>query len=270
MKVRLALFCLLGGLCFTVSALGEGHFGWWYLSGVVMTAALAPVVRFGTRSLIGQWGTLAMVLVVIGLVCTLSEAVVFFPEQKAQMVVAMTGGTVLYLLASAVMTLIAKMLKLRKDGAPAVTHRSIALAIPMILLAAISYLVYYEIFGAITFTYFTKGYYPHAVEQVMAMGAWFYAYEIARGLLMTLAALPVIYTLRLPRWQAAVIVGLIMWVVGGAGPLLTPNTMMNAAQRFIHVAEIFTQNFSLGVTATLLLRPRKAALQAPVQFLTAA
>jgi hypothetical protein len=68
----------------------------------------------------------------------------------------------------------------------------------------------------------------------------------------------VIYTLRLPRLQAALIIGLLVWVVGGAAPLLVPNEMMTAMQRYIHVGEIFTQNFLLGVTATLLIRPRKA------------
>ena len=76
---------------------------------------------------------------------------------------------------------------------------------------------------------------------------------------MTLAVLPVIYTLRLPRLQAALIVGLLVWVVGGAAPLLVPNEMMGATQRYIHIGEIFTQNFLLGVTATLLMRPRKSA-----------
>jgi hypothetical protein len=269
MNVRIALFCLLSGLCFMVSALGAGHFGWWYLSGVVTAGAIVPVVRFGPRSLIAQWGTIFLVLVMVGLVCTMSEAVVFFPEQKAEMLKGAVGGTVLYLLASAVMTLIAKALKLRDESRQEVAHRSFGMAIPMVLLAAVSYLIYYEIFGAITFTYFTKSYYPHAVEQVMAMGSSFYVYEIARGLLMALAALPVIYTLRLTRWQAAVTVGLLVWVVGGLGPLLVPNAGMVTAQRYIHVVEIFTQNFALGVTATLLLRPKKAALPAQLHSATA-
>jgi hypothetical protein len=34
--------------------------------------------------------------------------------------------------------------------------------------------------------------------------------------------------------------------------------MMEPAQRYIHIVEIFTQNFSLGVTAVWLLRPRAA------------
>jgi hypothetical protein len=235
-----------------------------------MVAAFVPVVRFGVRNLIGQWCTISLALVVIALVCTISEAIVFIPERKAQYITAFAGGTVLYLLASTAMTLLAKVLKLREDGGPLVTNRSIAMAIPMVLLAAVSYLVYYEVFGAITYEFFTKGYYPHAAEQVAAMGPWFFAYQIGRGLVMTLGVLPVIYTLRLPRWQAAVAVGLLVWMVGGLGPLLTPSTMMSGAQRSIHVIEIFTQNFSLGVTATLLLRPKKATLPMPAASVTAA
>ena len=90
------------------------------------------------------------------------------------------------------------------------------------------------------------------------MGAWFFAYQIARGLLMTVAILPVIYTLRLPRWQAALIVGLLVWVIGGAAPLLVPNELMLPAQRYIHIVEILTQNAALGITAVLLLRPSRS------------
>jgi hypothetical protein len=79
---------------------------------------------------------------------------------------------------------------------------------------------------------------------------------------MTLAVLPIIYTLRLPRWQAALAVGLLVWIVGGAGPLLVPNAAMVTAQRYIHIGEIFTQNFSLGITAVLLLRPKMTKVAA--------
>lgn len=265
MNMRIALFCLLGGLCFTISAMGAGHFGWWYVSGLLTVAALVPVVRFGPRGMVAQGVTMFVMLVLIGLVCTLSEGVVFFPEKKAQMIAGFVGGSVLYLIVAVVLAVLAKLLKLRKEQNEEIAHRSVGMAIPMVLLAAFSYLVYYEIFGAITYQFFTKGYYPHAVEQVSAMGAWFFGYQIARGLVMTLSILPVIYALRLPRWQAALIVGLLVWVIGGAAPLLVPNEMMGATQRYIHIGEIFTQNFLLGVTATLLMRPRKsAAVAAPM------
>jgi hypothetical protein len=70
--------------------------------------------------------------------------------------------------------------------------------------------------------------------------------------------LPIIYSLRLPRWQAALAVGLMVWIVGGGAALLVPNSMMIAAQRYIHIVEIMTQNVSLGITAVWLLRPRTA------------
>jgi len=260
MNLRIALFCILGGLCFTISAMGAGHFGWWYLSGVLTAAVLVPVVRFGPRGMVAQGSAMFLMLVLIGLVCTLSEGVVFFPEKKAQMLAGLFGGSVLYLIAAVVLTVLARLLKLRKELDEETAHRSVIVAIPMVLLAAFSYLVYYEIFGAITYQFFTKGYYPHAVEQVAAMGAWFFAYQIARGLVMTLAVLPVIYTLRLPRWRAALMVGLLVWVIGGAAPLLVPNEMMGAMQRYIHIGEIFTQNFLLGVTATLLMRRKATAV----------
>jgi len=58
--------------------------------------------------------------------------------------------------------------------------------------------------------------------------------------------------------QAAIAVGLILWVAGGAAPLLMPNSLMGPTQRFIHTIEILAQNASLGITAVLLLRPRPA------------
>jgi hypothetical protein len=82
---------------------------------------------------------------------------------------------------------------------------------------------------------------------------------------MTLAALPIIYTLRMRRWHAALAVGASLWVVGGAAPLLVPNVLMVPAQRFIHIIEILTQNALLGITAVQLLRPKQAAVTAPMQ-----
>ncbi len=265
LNMRMGVFCLLGGLCFTVSALGAGHFWLWWLCGVITVASLTPVVRFGPRNLLAQFAAISLALVMIGLVCTMSEAVVFFPEMKAQLATSLIGGTVMYLLVAAVLVGLGKALGLRAGEEQEVSHRSLALAIPMVLLAAFSYLVYYEIFGAITFQYFTKQYYPHAAELAIAMGIWFPIYQLGRGLAMTLAVLPVIYTLRLPRWQAAITVGLLVWIVGGGAPLLVPNAMMAATQRYIHIVEIFTQNFSLGMTAVWLLRPRAAKLAAMAQ-----
>jgi hypothetical protein len=263
MKLRIGLFCLLSGLCFTVSALGAGHFGWFLLSGVITAAALLPVVRFGPRGPLAQGAVILLALVLIGLVCTLSEGALFYPEMRAQLAQSAVSGALIYLLAAAVMAGLGVALKLTTSGEQPIAHRSPVKAALMVLLSGFAYVVYYEVFGAIAYQFFTKQYYPHAAEQAMALGIWFPVYQLARGVAMTLAVLPIVYTLRLPRWQAALAVGLLVWIVGGGAPLLVPNGVMVTAQRYIHIVEIFTQNFSLGVTAVFLLRPKKARVVHP-------
>lgn len=267
---RIGLYCLLGGLCFTVSALGAGHFWLWWLSGAVTTAALVPVARFGPRHPLALLGAIYLTLVVVGLVCTLSEAVLFYPGMKAEALRDLMGGATMYLITAAVLVALAKALKLTEPAALPVEHRPVGIAIPMVLLAGLSYVLYYQVFGMIAFEFFTKQYYPHAVEQVGALGVFFYVYQWARGTLMVLAVLPIIYALRLPRWQAALAVGALVWIVGGGAPLLVPNAMMIATQRYIHIVEIMTQNVSLGITAVFLLRPRTAAAAESIQSAPAA
>jgi hypothetical protein len=256
--VRIGLYCLLGGLCFTVSAMGAGHFWWWWLSGVITVAALTPVARFGPRHPLAQGGAIYLTLMVVGLACTLSEAVLFYPSMKAEALRDLMGGATMYLITTIVLVALARLLKLSEPAEQVVEHRRLAIAIPAVFAAGVSYLVYYLIFGAIAYQFFTKQYYPHAAEQVAALGQGFWVYQLGRGTLMVLAVLPIIYTLRLPRWQAALAVGLIVWIVGGGAALLVPTPMMIAAQRYTHIVEIMTQNVSLGITAVFLLRPRTA------------
>ena len=70
---------------------------------------------------------------------------------------------------------------------------------------------------------------------------------------MTLSILPVLFTLRLSRAKFAIVTGMIVWIAGGAAPLLIPNDFMTPIQRLIHVIEILTPNFSLGISAAYLL-----------------
>ena len=253
---KMGLFCVVGGLCFTGSALGAGHFGWWWLAGVLISVALLPVVRCGPRNAWAQFGVMAAVLIVVGLLCTLSEAVLFYPETKKMLVPALAGGAAFYGIAAAALAVIARMLRLNSSSGIQAEHRPGAVAIPMVMLSGLSYVVYYLVFGAITFQFFTKQFYPHAVEQTAALGYWFWVYQFGRGLLMTLAVLPVIYSLRMPRGKAAIVVGLMIWIVGGGASLLVPSTLMVPAQRYMHIIEIMTQNVSLGMTAVWLLRPK--------------
>ena len=257
MKLRVILYCLLGGLPFTIAAAGAGHFIWWWFSGVLFAASFVPVALFGPRKAAGQFGVIFPVFLIVTALCTWSEALIFVPGYSQRAIRDLSGALFIYLIASAVLTLLASLLKLSKPGEPAPPHRSSISAVFLILLSGFAYVFYYLIFGSITYQFFTKGYYPEATQIVAHLGVWnFWGIELARGVLMTLAVVPIIYTLRMKRWHAAIAVGSILWICGGLALLLVPNEMMGARQRLIHTVEIFTQNFPLGVTALLLLRPK--------------
>jgi hypothetical protein len=258
MKPRVLLYCLLGGLPLTIAAFGAGHFASWWLSGILFAASFVPVALFGPRTLIGQFAVIAPVLLIVSVLCLWSEGLIFVPGYSHHAYRDLISSVVMYLIFAAVLAVLAQVLKLSKPVDLPVPHRSVAGVVFGPLLCALAYTLYYLIFGAITYQFFTKGYFPEAEQAVGRLGLWFWVIQIARGLLMTLAVLPVIHTLRMKRWHAVIVVGLLLWITGGLGPLAVPNDFMGAIYRFIHTVEIFTQNFSLGVTAVLLLRPRPA------------
>jgi hypothetical protein len=262
MKVRVILYCLLGGLPLTIAASGAGHFTWWWLSGILFALSFVPVALFGPRRASGQFGAIIPVLLIVTALCTWSEALIFVPSYSQHAYRILFGAVFMYSIVAVVLAVLATTLKLSKVGESGVPHRTFVSAVFLILLSGFAYVVYYLIFGAITYQFFTKGYYPEATQAVARLGLWFWGIQLARGVLMTLAVVPIIYTLRMKRWHAAIAVGSIIWICGGAGPLLVPNELMGTTQRFIHIVEIFTQNFSLGVTAVLLLRPRSVPVAA--------
>lgn len=255
MRWRVVLYCLLGGLPLTIAALGAGHFPWWWLSGILMAAAFVPIALFGPRTALGQFAVTAPVLLIVTVVCTWSEAVLFFPKYREQETRDLFSSIVTYLILGGIMAVLARLLKLSKPTDLPVTHRSFFGATFAVILSGLAYVLYYLVFGSITYQFFTKGYYPDAPQTVARLGVWwFWGIQLARGILMTLAVLPVIFTLRMKRWHAAIVVGLLIWILGGLALLVVPNEVLGGTQRLIHTVEIFTQNFSLGFTAVLLLR----------------
>jgi hypothetical protein len=259
MKSRVVLYCALGGLPMLIAAMGAGHFAWWWISGIVLAASFVPIALFGPRSALGQFGVIAPVLAIITVLCTWSEALIFAAGFKEQAARNLIGALVMYLIVAAVLAVLAWGLRLPKTATSTVEHRSVPSTIALVAVCGVAYAVYYLIFGAITYQYFTKGYYPEAAQTAQAMGIWFWAIQIGRGALMTLAVIPAIYTLRMSRWQTAIAIGALIWVAGGLAPLLVPNAFMGTTQRIIHVFEILSQNAPLGITAGLLLRPKPTA-----------
>lgn len=259
MKSRITLYCVLGGLPMLIAAMGAGHFGWWWISGVVLAAAFVPVALFGPRSVLGQFGVVAPALAIITVLCTWSEALIFAPGFREQAARNLIGALVMYLIVSAALAILARLLKLPQVSGNTVQHRSVPGTVALVVVCGMAYAIYYFVFGAITYQFFTKGYYPEAAQTAANLGVWFWMIQIGRGALMTLAVLPAIYTLRMSRWQNAIAIGVLIWVAGGLAPLLVPNALMGTTQRVIHIFEILSQNAPLGITAGLLLRPKPSA-----------
>jgi len=269
MKVRIVLYCLLAGLPLLLGAAGGGSWTAFWVAGIVLSTAFVPVALFGPRSPMDQFDVIAPALLIITALCTWSEALIFVaaPEFQQHRIQALIGSCVMYLIMAAFLAALAHGLKLNREAVVNIDHRGLRSTVVMILLCGAAYLLYYLVFGAITFEFFTKGYYPEATRVVENLGLWFWVIQFARGAVMTLAVVPILNTLRMPRWQSAIVLGLVIWIAGGLAPLLLPNPFMSLAQRMIHVAEIFTQNFRLGITAGLLLRPKAAK---PLKLSTAA
>jgi hypothetical protein len=258
-KLRVLLYCLLGGLPLTTAALGAGHFAWWWLSGILLAASFVPIALHGPRGALRQLGVIAPVLLIVTVLCTWSEALIFLPGAAARDLV---GALVLYAIEAVVLASLVAALRLNREEGPRVPHHPLPATASMVMACGVAYALYYLVFGAITYQFFTKGYYPEAEQVAQRLGLWLWVIQIGRGALMTLAVLPAIRTLRLARVPAAVAVGALMWIAGGAAPLLPPNDFMGTTQRLIHIVEILTQNAALGITAVLLLRPRPAPVAA--------
>ncbi len=258
--LRVVLYCLLGGLSLTTIALGNRGFGWYWLAGIVLSASFVPVALFGPRRVLSQFGVLAPVLLIVTVLCLWSEALIFVqaPEIQQHAVRDFVGASLIYLIVAAVLAVLAVILKLPRVDGPNVELRSGSKVALVVVVCGAAYVLYYLVFGAITYRFFTRSYYPDAPQMVARLGVWFWVIQLGRGVLMSLAVLPVVHTLRMSRVQSAIAVGLIMWMAGGAAPLLLPNPLMGPTQRFIHTMEILAQNVPLGITAVLLFRPKQA------------
>ena len=263
MRLRVALYCLLGGVVLLVPALEVGHLLWWYLSGVILAASFVPVALFGPWTVRGQFGIIFPILFIVTVLTTCSEGLVFvkLPLIHEHPIRNLFSETALYLVVAIVLAVLSRALKLAHDSGKTFPRRSLAKTAGILVICAVAYMVYYFVFGAITYHLFTRVYYPDAATLVGRLGLWFWGIQIARGLLMTLAVVPVVYALRMERLQTAICAGMLIWVGGGLAPLIVPNELMGTAQRLVHIVEIFTQNFTLGLTAGLLLRPKSAATE---------
>ena len=208
-----------------------------------MAAAFVPVALFGPKTALGQFGVISPVLSLVSVITMWSEALLFIksPAIQEHWVRNVISDTVSHLIAAIALVILWRILKLTHPSTRASIRSPLAKAAAMVALCGIAYLVYYLVFGGLTYQLFTKRYYPDAGAAVADWVTGSGESRFARGLIMTLAIVPAIYTLRLAGGRPAICAGLLLWVAGGLSLLMVPNELMTSTQRFIHIIEIFTQ-----------------------------
>lgn len=262
--LRAILYCLLSALVMLLAAAGLGHPAWQYSAGILFAAAFLPFFLCGSSTGMRRFFAVWWALLTISTITLWSEAVIFVQATRQERISNLIGAFVLYSLLAIAIGAFSTLLKLH--GTPDLRNHAIPESrnrVVCILGSGAAYAIYYYVFGALAFFLFTKPYYSGtgalagAQQAARSLGWWLPLIQIGRGILMTLGVLPIILRLRMTRAKAAIYVGLLLWVIGGLAPLVPPNGIMPGRLRVMHIIEIFTQNFPLGITAVLLLYPRR-------------
>lgn len=125
--------------------------------------------------------------------------------------------------------------------------------------SAASYLFFYYFFGAINYLLVTGPYYESHPELAVPAAATVIKLASFRSLLIVLSILPLIISLHLPKRKLALLCGFLLFLVGGAVPLLSQTSAMPPVLLLASAVEIFFQNLLTGMVAALLLgRPTAA------------
>ena len=125
-------------------------------------------------------------------------------------------------------------------------------------MSALSYLVFYFIFGALNFALVTGPYYEtHTGGLEVPVLSTILTAELIRSVLIILSILPFLLSVRMGKKRLVLLSGLLLFSIGG----LIPLTMQAGTLPFILLAtsavEIFFQNFSVGAVTALLLGQSK-------------
>ena len=71
---------------------------------------------------------------------------------------------------------------------------------------------------------------------------------------MALAVVPAVALMRVDRVKAAIIAGSVLWIAGGLGPQIVPNTIIPQHLRWIQTWQTLLQNFPVGFVTAWIMR----------------
>jgi hypothetical protein len=122
------------------------------------------------------------------------------------------------------------------------------------LLSAGSYVLFYYVFGSISFTLFTGEYYRSHMSGLHIPGPLeILAVEPIRAILLVASVLPLILNLTYSPKKKAIVIGMILFIISGLVPMLQTINIFPVALIIASTVEMFFQNFFTGVVAVWLL-----------------
>jgi len=278
---RIFVGCLISALGFAlVNLLGDRIFSlkiaqiplwqsilWSYLTGLLLIIVFIPVLlksRWrGFTLFIGIWLPLYYIAYLSG---GLIESYFFTTVPRSELWLISLNGMV----ATIVLTYLMIVVFAGKEKGTATKEKR---ALPAkrawyawvwrIALCAFIYLFLYFLAGGIFYQYFTKPLYTDPSLSLMPpeSGAdffkWLVPLQLVRGALFALVLLPLCRSLKIRRAYLALLIGLILYIVGGFAPLIAPNPWLPDKLRFYHAIEIFFQNFPTGLAIAYILGAKK-------------
>lgn len=136
----------------------------------------------------------------------------------------------------------------------ATAHRSAVSWLWRFPASALTYVVFYFVFGMLNYLLVTRPYYQtHAGGLTVPALAVTLTAEILRGVLIALSVLSFILTTRINKRGAALQTSFILFVIGGLVPLTLQIGLLPLLLLIASAVEIFFQNFSTGLVISRLM-----------------
>lgn len=225
---------------------------WSFLGGTIMGIFLGPIASSVTFSRVRHilvWSS----IILFNLVSVIIEGYYFAPLLIGD---SLTGLILQQIFAAFITGWFITLLFTSRETGKSITPpaRSFISWSWRFAMSALSYLVFYFLFGALNFALVTEPYYEsHAGGLQVPVLSTILSAELIRSVLIILSILPFFLSVQIGKKRLMLLSGLILFSVGG----LVPLTMQVGALPLVLLAasavEIFFQNFSTGTVAALLL-----------------
>jgi hypothetical protein len=230
----------------------------WLLTGTLVCLALSPFILHSngsrTKTILAIWSVQVFVRSLgLGI-----EGSLFKPTAALNAILgAFLGILVSLLVAWSAVLLLMPADQISKENTD--SKRSWWGWIWRILLVGLAYFVFYFVFGATNALLYTKSFYENHPQYGLSLpptGIIFLA-QLLRGPLFGLGALFITRATNAPRWQLAVWLGILLFIVGGIGPYVEVTfRTMPLGFNLATLTEIFFQNFLTGVVAANLFKSK--------------